>query len=74
MFILDTNVVSELRKVPLGKANANVRQWASGMEASAFHLSAITIHELEVGDFQSTGVLLLNPWLEGPQSLVTLAG
>ena len=39
MFILDTNVVSELRKVSLGKANANVRQWASGMETSASILS-----------------------------------
>ena len=28
MFALDTNVVSELRKVRLGKADANVRAWS----------------------------------------------
>jgi len=49
MFILDTNVVSELRKVSLGKADANVQKWASICEARYFHLSAITIHELEIG-------------------------
>lgn len=49
MFILDTNVLSELRKVSLGKANANVTRWASGVEVEALYLSAITIHELELG-------------------------
>ena len=28
MFVLDTNVVSELRKVRLGKADANVTAWS----------------------------------------------
>ena len=27
MFVLDTNVVSELRRVRLGKADANVTAW-----------------------------------------------
>jgi toxin FitB len=49
MFILDTNVLSELRKAALGKANLNVTRWASGVEAKALYLSAITIHELELG-------------------------
>ena len=49
MFILDTNVLSELRKVALGKANGHVARWASGVEAKALYLSAITIHELELG-------------------------
>lgn len=49
MFILDTNVLSELRKVALGRANINVARWASGVEVKALYLSAITIHELELG-------------------------
>jgi hypothetical protein len=49
MLILDTNVLSELRKVPLGKANPNVMRWASGVEGGTLYLSVITIHELEIG-------------------------
>jgi hypothetical protein len=49
MFILDTNVLSELRKVALGKANVNVTRWASGLDAKSLYLSAVTIHELELG-------------------------
>jgi len=32
MFVLDTNVVSELRKVRTGKANRRVAQWADSMD------------------------------------------
>jgi predicted nucleic acid-binding protein len=49
MIILDTNVVSELRKAALGKANANVQRWASQRDVDTMYLSAITIHELEAG-------------------------
>lgn len=49
MFLLDTNVVSELRKVRSGKANAHVARWAEAMDAGALHISAITVLELEVG-------------------------
>lgn len=49
MFVLDTNVVSELRKVRFGKANANVAAWAQGVDAAALFVSAITILELELG-------------------------
>jgi predicted nucleic acid-binding protein len=52
MFVLDTNVVSELRKVRLGKADANVAKWADGMDATSLYLSAITILELEAGVLQ----------------------
>jgi predicted nucleic acid-binding protein len=47
-FILDTNVVSELRKAS-GKANANVIRWRLGVDSSVLYLSSITIHELEIG-------------------------
>ncbi len=49
MFILDTNVVSELRKVRLGKADANVARWADSVQATDLYLSAMTIQELEIG-------------------------
>ena len=38
MFILDTNVVSELRKAKAGKADANVVAWAAGQDPSALFL------------------------------------
>ena len=49
MFLLDTNVVSELRKVRLGKANRHVAKWANSVDAADLFLSAITIPELEMG-------------------------
>lgn len=49
MFVLDTNVVSELRKVRLGKANVNVVAWAQRVNASDLFISAITLMELELG-------------------------
>lgn len=49
MFILDTNVVSELRKAKSGKADANVTAWAERVPAGRLFLSAITILELETG-------------------------
>lgn len=49
MYILDTNVVSELRKVRTGKADPNVAAWAEGTDAAGLFLSAITIAELELG-------------------------
>jgi predicted nucleic acid-binding protein len=49
MFLLDTNVISELRKAGDGKADANVTAWLSGEDASSFYISAITLMELEIG-------------------------
>lgn len=49
MFLLDTNLVSELRKVRSGKANAGVATWADQVQATALFISAITLHELELG-------------------------
>jgi toxin FitB len=52
MFLLDTNVVSELRKVRLDKADINVAKWADSVDAASLYLSAITIMELETGVLQ----------------------
>lgn len=49
MFVLDTNVVSELRKAGDGRADPNVVAWLAACEAAAFFLSAITLMELEIG-------------------------
>lgn len=49
MFVLDTNVVSELRKVRLGKADQNVAKWADSIASGDLYLSVITIQELEIG-------------------------
>jgi toxin FitB len=47
MFILDTNVVSELRRPQ--KANASVLKWAAQNSVQHFFLSVITMYELERG-------------------------
>ncbi len=57
-YLLDTNVVSELRKVRLGRANPGVAQWADGVNAADLYLSVVTVQELEMG------VLLL--WRRDP--------
>lgn len=49
MFLLDTNVVSELRKVKAGKAHPGVANWAARVDAGVLYVSAITIMELEIG-------------------------
>ena len=49
MFLLDTNVISELRKAGDGKAAPHVVAWLSGVNATAFYLSAITLMEIELG-------------------------
>ena len=48
-YLLDTNVVSELRKVGDGKADANVIRWVSAQDSSDLFISAITILEIERG-------------------------
>jgi predicted nucleic acid-binding protein len=49
MYLLDTNVVSELRKIRLGKADSQVVAWADSVDAADLYLSAITVQELEIG-------------------------
>ncbi len=69
MFVLDTNVVSELRKVRLGKADVNLGAWAQSVDAADLFVSAITIMELELGVLaierkDATQGALLRSWLE----------
>jgi len=46
MYLLDTNVVSELRKP---KPNGAVLAWIKGVEDTQLHLSAVTIGEIQAG-------------------------
>lgn len=69
MFILDTNIVAELRKARTGKADRNVLAWASSVSSGSLFLSAITVLELESGvqqkerSDQAQGSLL-RAWLD----------
>lgn len=68
MYILDTNVVSELRKIRLGKADAYLAKWADSVSANDLYLSVITIQELEIGVLlaerrDSVQGALLRTWL-----------
>ena len=45
-FLLDTNVVSELRK---RSANARVTAWASGLAKRNAFMSVVTVREIEAG-------------------------
>ena len=47
MFLLDTNVISELRRPE--RADSNVVAWAGAISAASFFLSAISILEIELG-------------------------
>jgi predicted nucleic acid-binding protein len=49
MLVLDTNVVSELRKIEAGRADATFAQWAAATDLVDCYLSVVTVHELEYG-------------------------
>lgn len=49
MYLLDTNVVSESRKLATGRADPNVVAWMSATGPALTYLSAITLFELEHG-------------------------
>lgn len=49
MYLLDTNIVSELRKAKSNKADKNVLTWAKSVSATELFLSVITVLELEMG-------------------------
>lgn len=49
MFLVDTNVVSEFRKLSTRRADPNVADWAARTPIEHLYLSAMTIMELEIG-------------------------
>ncbi len=78
MFLLDTNVVSELRKIRLGRADANVARWADSIDAFDLYVSVISVQELTIGVLlaerrDAAQGAVLRAWLDG-QVLPTFAG
>ena len=70
MYLLDTNVVSELRKAKSGKADPNVVAWAQPIPVGSLFLSAITVLELELGVLlierrDAVQGKVLRAWLDG---------
>jgi toxin FitB len=69
-FLLDTNVVSELRKAKSGKADPSVTAWATKVPAGSLYLSAITLLELEMGVLRverrdAAQGTIMRTWLDG---------
>jgi predicted nucleic acid-binding protein len=49
MYLLDTNVISELRKIKSARTDAHVKSWALRSDARQHYLSVISILEIELG-------------------------
>ena len=68
MYILDTNVISELRKGK--KAERSVRMWAQALPAANLYLSVVSVLELEIGILlverrDQTQGTVLRAWMDG---------
>jgi hypothetical protein len=69
MYLLDTSVVSELRRAKTGKADRNVLSWAKSVPAGRLFLSVVSVLELEIGILlierrDSQQGTLLRSWME----------
>ena len=78
MYLLDTDTVSELRKVKAGRADKHVAQWAQRVLTTELYLSVITVQELELGLLlqerrDAERGRALRAWVEG-QVLPAFAG
>jgi toxin FitB len=49
MYLLDTNVLSELRKIKAGEADKRLKRWANSVDSNDLYLSAITVQEIDIG-------------------------
>ena len=69
MFLLDTDVVSETRRIAAGRADERFRRWISDVEPVLAYISVVTLIELEIGVLRlerrdpSSGAVLRR-WLE----------
>ena len=78
MFLLDTNVVSELRNIRLDRADPNVAQWTDSVDAVDLYVSAITVFELTIGVLRAERLdavqgAAVRAWVDG-QELPAFAG
>ena len=68
MYVLDTNVISELRKGK--KAHRSVRMWAQALPTASLFLSVVSVLELEIGTLlverrdRNQGAIL-RAWIDG---------
>lgn len=70
MFLLDTNVISELREPRSRPADRRVLRWARGVPANALYLSVVSILELQLGMVQINRrdpiqAEVLRAWIDG---------
>jgi toxin FitB len=70
MFLLDTNVISELKKAKTGRADVAVMRWGASVPGRSMFLSAITVMELELGTLlaerrDAVQGAMLRSWLNG---------
>lgn len=68
-YLLDTNVVSEIRKVRAGKADPNVVRWTDSVPSGTLYISVITVEEIEIGTLiverrDAVQGSVLRTWLE----------
>ena len=69
MYILDTNVLSELRKAHTAYAHPGVTAWAAGVPPASLFLSVVSVLELELGVLlierrDAAQALHLRAWLD----------
>jgi predicted nucleic acid-binding protein len=69
MYLLDTNVISEFRKVSIGKADRQVAAWANSVSMESMFLSSVCILELELGTLlmerrDTVQGAILRAWME----------
>jgi toxin FitB len=70
LILVDTNVVSELRKAGAGRADPNVVAWSGTVRPGDLYLSVVTLQEIETGVRLRERVdplqgAVLRRWLEG---------
>ena len=78
MYLLDTNVVSELRKAGTGQAHPSATRWADSVDPIVLHLSVVSVMEIEIGILRlarrdGAQAERLRSWLDG-QVLTAFAG
>lgn len=69
MYLLDTDIVLELRNAKAGGTDAGLASWAAGVARSSLFISAVTLLELETGAARverkdKAAGLALRTWLD----------
>ncbi len=71
MYLLDTDIVFELRNAKAGGTDAGLAAWAAGAPKASLFISAVTLLELETAVSQAerrdkAAGAVLRAWLDGP--------